>query len=246
VKRYTDFSELTTAMLNEFVEKVVVHEGDKRGNDRCQRVDIHMNFIGTFEVPADIITPMELAEQRRQQEEQAAKEKRLKESEQARYEQRKADKREFTARKKAGRLTPEEIKADEQDRARRREWQKEWRDKRKAAEPPKPPKPLSQNKIIKRKYAGLPLTDEEYAIYRAWQDKKTEHARERRESIKATEPPKTKKLTQLEVVEKSRAGLPLTPEEQEQYNRYWERRRGYNKEQYEKRRAADLSTAANQ
>jgi hypothetical protein len=46
--------------------------------------------------------------------------------------------------------------------------------KRKAAEPPKPHKPLSQNEIIKRKYAGLPLNDEEYAIYRAWQGKKTE------------------------------------------------------------------------
>ncbi len=29
VKRYTDFSELTTPMLNEFIEKVIVHEADK-------------------------------------------------------------------------------------------------------------------------------------------------------------------------------------------------------------------------
>ena len=28
VSRYTDFSELTTPMLNEFIEKVVVHEGE--------------------------------------------------------------------------------------------------------------------------------------------------------------------------------------------------------------------------
>ena len=32
VKRYTDFSELTTPMLNEFIEKVIVHEGEGRGN----------------------------------------------------------------------------------------------------------------------------------------------------------------------------------------------------------------------
>ena len=189
VKRYTDFSELTTPMLNEFIERVTVYEGEGRGSNRRVRVDIHLNFIGAFEVPADIITPMEVEEQRRIQEEQAEKEKRLKESEQARYEQRKADKREFTARKKAGLLTPEEIEADEQDRARRREWQREWRDKRKAAEPPKPPKPLSQNEIIKRKYAGLPLTDEEYAVYRAWQDKKTEQARERRQRQKTSDLP---------------------------------------------------------
>lgn len=73
VSRYTDFSELTTPMLNEFIEKVVVHEGEGRGNSRRQRIDIYLNFIGAFEVPAHIVTPMEAEEQRRQQEEQAAK-----------------------------------------------------------------------------------------------------------------------------------------------------------------------------
>ena len=74
VKRYTDFSELTTPMLNEFIEKVIVYEGEGRGNDR------------------------------RQQEEQAAKEARSKELKKARYEKRKAEKREFTAlRNTAGR-----------------------------------------------------------------------------------------------------------------------------------------------
>ena len=72
VSRYTDFSELTTPMLNEFIEKVVVHEGEGRGNSRRQRIDIYLNFIGAFEVPAHIVTPMEAEEQRRQQEEQAA------------------------------------------------------------------------------------------------------------------------------------------------------------------------------
>ena len=38
VKRYTDFSELTTPMLNEFIEKVVVHVGEGRGNDREEKV----------------------------------------------------------------------------------------------------------------------------------------------------------------------------------------------------------------
>jgi hypothetical protein len=150
------------------------------------RVDIHLNFIGAFVVPADIVTPMELEEQRRIGEEKAAKEKLSKELEQERYEKRKQEKQEFTVRKQAGLLTPEETEADEKRREHSRAWQKEWRDKRQAALPPKPPKPLSQNEIIKRKYAGLPLTDEEYAIYRAWQDKKTEQARERREKQKAS------------------------------------------------------------
>ena len=76
VKCYTDFSELTTPMLNEFIEKVIVYEGEGRGNDRRQRIDIYLNFIGAFEVPAHIVTPAEVEEQRRQQEEQAAKEAR--------------------------------------------------------------------------------------------------------------------------------------------------------------------------
>ena len=73
VSRYTDFSELTTPMLNEFIEKVVVHEGEGRGNSRRQRIDIYLNFIGAFEVPAHIVTPMEAEEQRRQQEETGRK-----------------------------------------------------------------------------------------------------------------------------------------------------------------------------
>jgi hypothetical protein len=53
VKRYTDFSELTTPMLNEFIERVTVYEGDGRGSNRRVRVDIHLNFIGAFAVHAE-------------------------------------------------------------------------------------------------------------------------------------------------------------------------------------------------
>lgn len=51
VRRYTDFSELTPAMLHEFVEKVVVHEADRSSGRREQQVDIYLNYIGQFEVP---------------------------------------------------------------------------------------------------------------------------------------------------------------------------------------------------
>ena len=46
VRRYTEFTELTTPMLNEFVEKIIVHEADKSSGRRVQNVDIHFNFIG--------------------------------------------------------------------------------------------------------------------------------------------------------------------------------------------------------
>ena len=42
----------------------------------------------------------------------------------------------------------------------------------------------------------------------------------RRHRLKASEPPKPYKPTQKSALEKSNAGLPLTPEEQELYNRY--------------------------
>ena len=77
-------------------------------------------FIGAFEVPAHIVTPAEVEEQRRQQEEQAAKEAKSKELEKARYEKRKAEKREFTARKKAGLLTPEESERLEAHKSRKK------------------------------------------------------------------------------------------------------------------------------
>jgi DNA invertase Pin-like site-specific DNA recombinase len=51
VRRYGDFSELTPAMLHEFIEKVVVHEADKSSGRREQDVDIYLNFIGRFDVP---------------------------------------------------------------------------------------------------------------------------------------------------------------------------------------------------
>jgi hypothetical protein len=37
--------------MNEFVEKVIVHEADKSSGQREQRIDIHLNYIGKFELP---------------------------------------------------------------------------------------------------------------------------------------------------------------------------------------------------
>ena len=62
VKKFTDFSELTTPMINEFVEKIIVHEADKSDDGRFQKVDIYLNFIGKFDVPIPEPTPKEIAE----------------------------------------------------------------------------------------------------------------------------------------------------------------------------------------
>lgn len=62
VKRYTDFSELTTPMLNEFVEKILVHEADYSSGERVQEVEIYLNFIGKFELPVKEPAAEEIAE----------------------------------------------------------------------------------------------------------------------------------------------------------------------------------------
>ena len=68
-RKYTNFSELTTPMMNEFVEKIVVHAPDKSTGDRVQEVDIYLKFIGKFDAPMPEPTPEEIAEQERLQKE---------------------------------------------------------------------------------------------------------------------------------------------------------------------------------
>jgi len=52
-KRYTEFEELTTPILHEFVDRVIVHEADKSSGKREQQVDIYLNYIGQFQPPMD-------------------------------------------------------------------------------------------------------------------------------------------------------------------------------------------------
>ncbi|MDR0287086.1 MAG: DUF4368 domain-containing protein, partial [Clostridiales bacterium] len=57
VKKHTEFNEFSPLLLNEFVEKVIVHEADKSTGKRIQKVDIHLNFIGNFELPLSELPP---------------------------------------------------------------------------------------------------------------------------------------------------------------------------------------------
>ena len=59
-KRYTDFSELTTPMINEFIDKIIVHAPEKVDGDRVQEVEIYLKFIGQFDLPEPVLTPEEL------------------------------------------------------------------------------------------------------------------------------------------------------------------------------------------
>lgn len=71
VKKYRDFEELTTPMLNDFIEKVVIHEAEGgRAKDRTQQVDIYFNFIGNFVLPLseDEVEALQSEEARRAEE----------------------------------------------------------------------------------------------------------------------------------------------------------------------------------
>lgn len=58
--KYTDFSELTKPMINEFIDKIVVHAPDRSTGERIQEVDIYLNFVGNISIPAPEPTPEEL------------------------------------------------------------------------------------------------------------------------------------------------------------------------------------------
>ncbi len=58
-KKYTDFSELTVPMINEFIDKIIVHAPEKIDGDRVQEVEIYFNFIGKIELPREQLTPEE-------------------------------------------------------------------------------------------------------------------------------------------------------------------------------------------
>ncbi|WP_370816275.1 DUF4368 domain-containing protein [[Ruminococcus] torques] len=62
-RKYTDFSELTTPMINEFIEKIIVHAPERIDGDRVQEVEIHLRFIGQFELPAPELTEEEIKRQ---------------------------------------------------------------------------------------------------------------------------------------------------------------------------------------
>ena len=70
VKKHTTFEELTPAMLNEFVDKIMVYKAVGSGANRTQDVDIYLNYIGRFVVPEVVVELTEeekLAEAKRQE-----------------------------------------------------------------------------------------------------------------------------------------------------------------------------------
>ncbi len=69
IDKYENFDNLTIAMLNEFVDKILVHERDRKGSRQTtQEVEIYFNFVGRFVPPAygEVeLTPEQIEEQRK-------------------------------------------------------------------------------------------------------------------------------------------------------------------------------------
>ena len=60
INRYENFDELTNTMINEFVEKIIIHERDRKGSQTLkQKIEIYFNFIGNYEPPKEELSKEE-------------------------------------------------------------------------------------------------------------------------------------------------------------------------------------------
>ena len=72
IDKYENFDTLTNTMLNEFVEKILVHERSRKGSqDTTQEIEIYFNFLGRYIPPSlqPVPLPPEEQEELRKKEE---------------------------------------------------------------------------------------------------------------------------------------------------------------------------------
>ena len=137
VKKYWDFEELTTPMLNDFIEKVVIHEAEVgRTKDRTQQVDIYFNFIGNFVLPLseDEVEALQSEEARRAEEIAERKRKSSKKSTQKRNQKRATKKKKIALaelKEQAEKGNQEVVRELEERRAIARERSRKSAEKRK-------------------------------------------------------------------------------------------------------------------
>lgn len=76
ISRYENFDELTTTMINEFVEKIIVHERNRKGSQTSkQKIEIYFNFIGNYGPPKEELTEEEEERLKIEEEERKIKER---------------------------------------------------------------------------------------------------------------------------------------------------------------------------
>ncbi|MCI8749334.1 MAG: DUF4368 domain-containing protein [Lachnospiraceae bacterium] len=52
-KKYTCIDELTPEVLNTFVDKIVVHEREKKDRKWTQKIDIYYSYVRIVDIPTD-------------------------------------------------------------------------------------------------------------------------------------------------------------------------------------------------
>lgn len=52
VKKYTEIKELTPTIVNDFIEKIIIHAPDKSSGKRIQAVEISYNAVGVVDIPS--------------------------------------------------------------------------------------------------------------------------------------------------------------------------------------------------
>ena len=111
VNRNTEFATFSAVLLNEFIEKVIVHEAVKINGKRTMQVDIYLNYIGKFELPSSEYSDEQQTEPQKLTGTRGRKLRRDMTPEELQHE-REIDAR-YYARKKAKRVAVEEkVRAD--------------------------------------------------------------------------------------------------------------------------------------
>lgn len=60
IRSCMDLEKLTPQILNQTIDKVVVHKAEGTGKNKVQRLEIHYRFIGEMQVPAEVRMPYEV------------------------------------------------------------------------------------------------------------------------------------------------------------------------------------------
>lgn len=66
VRKYTEIKELTPTIVNELIEKIVVHQAQGTGRNKTQQLEIYYNFVGVLDMPQLIALPQSVTVDTRQ------------------------------------------------------------------------------------------------------------------------------------------------------------------------------------
>ena len=97
VRQYTHIGELSNAMINEFVDKIIIHESvwteqtetERRKGERTQKIEVFLRYIADFDAP-DMRSAEEIESERIALEKAERKRKQKRDSERRRREKRRA------------------------------------------------------------------------------------------------------------------------------------------------------------